>query len=202
MLGHSGKKGEKADAEQRLFQWQKQVRGFLASCADAWGSLWISDVGGIRSCRLCSQAGLKSELLQTSQRLKESRLTGLSGSALSRQSLWQVPLMHVTSRGCASQRSIWKTRGRTSFRQPLRPRCTNRSSPARDRLSTSTQCSTNTESVYPCEVDTHPVDQKQSDSAPGACATSKGVARRAATSSGPLPQFQLAKLLLAMPSSH
>ncbi|CAE7945396.1 LRRCC1 [Symbiodinium sp. KB8] len=46
-------KSEKADAEQRLFQWQKQVRGFLASCADA---------------------GLKSELLQTSQRLKESRL--------------------------------------------------------------------------------------------------------------------------------
>ncbi|CAE7626151.1 LRRCC1 [Symbiodinium sp. CCMP2592] len=46
-------KGEKADAEQRLLQWQKQIRGPLASCADA---------------------GLKSELLQTSQRLKESRL--------------------------------------------------------------------------------------------------------------------------------
>eukprot|EP00439_Symbiodinium_sp_Y106_P078421 s358_g17.t1 len=46
-------KSEKSHAEQRLLQWQKQIRGPLASCADA---------------------GLKSELLQTSQRLKESRL--------------------------------------------------------------------------------------------------------------------------------
>ncbi|CAE7778756.1 LRRCC1 [Symbiodinium sp. CCMP2456] len=46
-------KGEKVDAEQRLFQWNKHIHGPLASCADA---------------------GLKSDLLQTSQRLTESRL--------------------------------------------------------------------------------------------------------------------------------
>ena len=42
-FGSFWQEGEKSHAEQRLLQWQKQIRGPLASCADAWGPLWISD---------------------------------------------------------------------------------------------------------------------------------------------------------------